>query len=450
MARSPFWTAPRGGHDWRDEDTLRAVEWFEGLVPAPEWRVVASRVRATFEAAKATWSEDQGPLYDPAYGMAWYLLQGRSYAADRGNWVEGEAYRLVPIFQRIGKDLDLLRGVDGAEERGRRLLRGGRSQADSGLYEFLIALAYRRAGWEVRFVPERPGVARTPDLEVAKGRRRWAAECKRIGQAGYAAEEKVRGEALAEPVHHLARTLGRSCVVYVSYKVELAALPDAYLADHAALFFSRERRWAWDDGLSRGMILPIDWTGPKAVLARDYVYFGSSRMIELLSGSYDHRLDYSLRATWRPSPTRAFYADSVSQASLVSWQSGSFEAARQTARHFRQVVARAAMQLPGDRPGVVHVGYEEHGGNSADDLRYLLNGLEISTFNPGPSRLRYVYTNYMAPEHTTAPDEAAAASETMASYWVGRRRTKEPLPDHMLFIDEPGEPGSHWQRRAAG
>lgn len=86
------------------------------------------------------------------------------------------------------------------------------------------------------------------------------------------------------------------------------------------------------------------------------------------------------------------------------------------------------------------------GGNSVDGRRHLLNLEQMATFDPGASRLQWVYGNYMTPEHSTARNESAALTETTATYPVRGRRNAQPLPDHMLFLDEDGLPGHHWHR----
>lgn len=47
------------------------------------------------------------------------------------------------------------------------------------------------------------------------------------------------------------------------------------------------------------------------------------------------------------------------------------------------------------------------------------------------------------PELVTARNESAAVTETLAWYPVGRGPTSEPLPGHLLFMDQDGQPGSH-------
>jgi len=138
------------------------------------------------------------------------------------------------------------------------------------------------------------------------------------------------------------------------------------------------------------------------------------------------------------------HADRVLHASIVSWQSASFDAAMAKAKHFRSTVGRAAQQLTLGLPDAVHVGYEALGGSSEDALRHQLNAMEMRNFEAEGSGLRYVYANYLRPENSTARMESWVVSETTAFYCVGKHRTPEPLPHHLLLGDGDGTLGNHW------
>ena len=443
---NPDWIAPRTGMDWRDDDVLLACAWLAELVPKRSWahRIAATRDR--FLAAKARWATGEpAPFYDPADTAAWYIFQANAYADDRMNWVPEEAVRMTPTFTRIGKELTALIAIPGAEERAARLMTSDRRQPDGGLFELLVALAYHRDGWNVSFVPERPGIAKSHDLDASKGRQRWAVECKHMDRSSYEARERARGDQLAAPVHRLALGASRSIYMQVAFNAELDMVADNYLADRASAYLDGSGRSYWADDQGMGTIREIDWTLARRVLNADDVYYGSSRMIELLIGRYDHDFAHSMAAKWRPSATRPFWASAVYQASVVGWRNRSGEAIRKKARHFRSVVAKAAEQLPKDRPGVVHVGVESWSGNTVDYFRHILNKLEMLDFDPKDSRLRWVYGEYIAPEVTTRVDESWAIEETSASYRVGRHGTREPLPYHMLLTPEEGiHHGVHW------
>jgi hypothetical protein len=447
----PDWTAPREGHDWRDDELMLAVAWLKSFVPQREMeqRLEAAK---TFLVAARERMRDGVPtaLFDPADTAAWYILQAETFATDRAFWTQEGLMRAVPFLTRIGKELPLLLKVKDVEERAARLMLAERRQPDGGIYELLVALAYRRGGWHrVEFVREMPGQSRTPDLHVFRRGSRWAVECKRLTPSSYATREKLRGRKLAEPVHAACLDSYESVVVEVKYKIELANVPDDYLAAHVRSAIARRSLDPWDDEISSGRVRPVNWPLTRKVLAKDFVYFGGSRMIELLAGYYIHEVDHSIAAKWRPSPTRPEYADAVYQASVVTWLSLSKEAVTQKARHFRRVLANAEGQLPSDRPGVIHVGIESYAGARVDFARHFSNTFEARFFELRKSRLRWVYANIFVPEATTRKDETWALTETMVPYKVGSHHTRWPLPRHLLVSTEgASRPGVHWDSNA--
>ncbi|SIO02263.1 hypothetical protein SAMN05443247_01456 [Bradyrhizobium erythrophlei] len=426
---------------------MLAVAWLKSFVPNKEMARRLDAAKAYLVAARERMRQGiEAPLFDPADTAAWYILQAETFATDRAYWTPEGVMRVVPFLTRIGKELPLLLSVEGVEERAARMMLSERRQPDGCIYELLVALAYRRGGWDrVEFVPEMPGRGRTPDLHVFRPRSRWAVECKRLAPSLYAAREKLRGIEIAQRIHALCLEMSESIVVEVQYKVELADVPDDYLTAHVRSAIARRSSTPWEDGIAAGRVRPVDWPLARKVLAKDDVYFGGSRMVELLVGYYIHAADHSMAAKWRPAPSRPAYAEAVYQASVVSWRSLSDEAVRQKARHFRRTLANAEDQLPPDRPGVIHVGIETYAGVDVDFTRHLFNTLEARSFSAKKSRLRWVYANHFVPEATTRKDESWAITETMVPYKIGSHRTRWPLPGHMLVSPEgEGRPGVHW------
>lgn len=398
MTHDPSWTAPRDGHDWIDEDVLRATSWLKSFVPSREMEHRLEAARATLaEARRAVREGGTAATHDPADLAAWYILQAEAFASDRRYWVPEASVRVAPTMTRLGKELERLSTVAGVEDRAARLMLSERRQPDAGLFELLVALAYRRSGWSVTFVPEQRGGARTPDLYVSQSRRHWAAECKRMMPSPYTEREKARGNALAAPIHALSLELGESIVVELGYKVELTDVPDDYLANHVRPRAKARALDPWDDHISTGRVRPVNWPLTRRVLAHDDVYFGSSRMVELLSGGYVHEADHSMAAKWRPSPSRPAWAEAVFQASVVSWMSLSPAAVSWKAKHFKSMLAKAEGQLPADRPDVIHVGMESMAGNDIDAARHFRNLFEARFFEAKNPRLRWAYAHSMVP-----------------------------------------------------
>lgn len=442
----PAWTAPRDGHDWRDENILKATQWLRSLVPAVEFEGRMTRTREFFQNATTEWQKGNlVPPYDAADAIAWYIFQAETFATDRRFLVIPEMVRIAPLITRLGMDLEILKSVDGVETRARRVMTGGKSNPDNGIFEILVALAYKRRGWKtVEFIAEQPGLAKTPDICVYDGRRRWAVECKRLSPTVLEEGIAQRGSTLSDPVHKLSMERGRTLVTTTIFLEDLHSIPDDYLLTKAEEYL-RSGKGRWEDERSRGIIRDIDWRLARHVLSKDDVYFGSSRMIELLTGSYRHDAQHSLLIKWRPSTNRPLYAEEVYHANIVSWTDRSKATMERRSRHFRSVVGRAERQLPNDRPGVIHIGMENWHGPSLDARRHIKNYLEARTFEAAGSRLRWIYTNYFVPELTTDKNESWAFTETMVPYKIGSHSTAWPLPGHLLVSEEQeSRKGTHW------
>lgn len=439
------WTAPRAGQDWRDEDVLRATKWLRSFVPVLEMDRRIECARIFFLRARSNWENGESPLYDTSDAIAWYIFQAEAFANDRQYWVPEEAARIVPFITVIGKELGSLLTVEGLDSRMARTMTNERSQPDSGIFELLVALAYCRRGWRAEFVPEAPGKARTHDFNVFKSRDRWAVECKRLVASTYTREEKRCGDRLAGSVHSLCQELQRSVVAELRYKVELHSIELDYLKRHVETYLNGGPE-NWSDHVSIGSVREVDWSLPNKVLSSDDVYFGGSRMIELLVGSsYAHGVDHSMAATWEPAPAKPFYAENVSQASVVSWTSDSDGAISRKAAHFRRKLNDAEGQLPADRPGVIHIGIEDAGDKDVSYQRHRKNIEEAQRFQTNASQLRWVYVNHFLPEATTDRNESWALTETTATHIIGGHSVPDPLPNHLLVgRDEDARDGDHW------
>lgn len=423
------------------------MEWFRSLGDGARLDARLDACRAFYETNREA-AEEGLPvaLFDTRDAVAWYILQAETYATDRRFWTPDEAARTVPYIRRLGKLYDCLARVNGVEERVARFVNSDPSQPDGSLYELLVAGAWAERGYAVSFIPERPGVARTPDLNVTHGRSAWAVEAKRMMPSACMRREMEAGRRIAAHLHDLSEALGHSVVVDVAYHHNLTDYPTEFLADcvRDLLPVSSPRLVHHED--ARLLVRPVAWPLCRRVLQDDFVFIGSTRMMELIGGRHDHDLSHSLRTRCRRAPSRPSYADHIYHASLVNWACLSPAARSARAKHFNTKVADAEGQLPSDRPGVIHVGMESTGSPDADLLRHYRNDSAASAFTTRHSRLRWVYGNYFKIEATTRPNESLAMEETAARYKIGRHRTRDPLPDHFLLADNGGgtRRGAYW------
>lgn len=443
----PNWTAPRIGQDWREENIIAATAWLKSFVKRDDWERRIERVRSNYDAARAQLHDGRVvPLFDQRDAIAWQIFQAEDFATQRVNWDPLETAKIAPVLTRLGLDLDVVKSIAHVEKRAERLMTSETGQPESGLFELLVALAYKRRRWpSVEFIDETPGRGKTPDLLVSKPRSRWAVECKRLRPSAYSIRESDHARRLSRGVHDISLEHSRSIRMQVIFHHEVSSMPDDYLKKRALAFIENPEDRLWVEEESVGIVSNIDWRLIRRVMTRDFVYFGSSRMVELLLGEYDHQFSHDMAAKWRSWNQRSLYADAVYQASVVSWQSNGDQALRQKARHFRSVIAGANAQLPTDMPGAIHVGLGSMDGDVIDAVRHFRNREMLRKFQRETSRLRWIYANYMIPELTTRPNESWAINETMVPYRIGRTSTKQPLARHLLLTpDGEGRDGVHW------
>jgi hypothetical protein len=427
---------------WEEDVELRAaVDWLTSYIPPDEWKTRRfAALRRFVNAAAGALMEDaagQGRFFQKEDQIAWYLFLGGAFLDHPVVYDFMFGSRVVPILQSIGRNLALLKEVDGVEERARRLVGNERAQPNGGLFELLVAAAYRRAGARVRFLPERPGVAKVHDMDVDLDGRTWAVECKRMEIGEYTERERQRMRELWLPTAHELQRRGLNVLATVRFTEELSAVPATYLADHAAHWLTkgREALHEWRDRFAEGRICALDLRPLQDVLAEDDIALNGTRMQELLTGEYkrDAAMLQVLKIKAEGNP---LYASECDQAIVLDWESVSEAATDNKARDVLRKVAEANRQLPDGRPGIVHVGFESVDGIAVEEVRYRKIIRSIASFDPEGKDLQFVYVNWFWAE--CHPREPQAFDET--SHWQGRAPAQHrPLKDAMLVLPSQAE-----------
>jgi hypothetical protein len=432
---------------WPDyPDLRRGVEWFKGFMTEAEWksRRLAAAKRLYDAALGRLDAGDKGRFFAEGDTLGWYLFLAEAFLDHVWNYEPTYGSRVVPVFAAIGRDLELLRQIDGLNDRVRRLVGPERRQPNGGLFELLVAAAYRRAGGAVAFLPERPGRAKTHDMDVSLHGRTWAVECKRMETGNYGEQERARVRELWGPSAAGLSKEERSTFCNTSFKVTTNVVPNDYLTRKTHQWLaSGLPSLLWDDEVSRGVIGDLDLDRLREVLIDNNVLVASSRIHELLTGRYVRHANYVQALRIKPAHNPR-YVDDCDLAVLLRWESLAPEAVDNKARDILRKLAEANSQLPNDRPGIVHVGFEAVEGDAVERARYQKILASTARFDPGAKHLEYVYCHYFVPE--SPPDQAWAFDET--TQWCPIRPTG-PLPLRGAFLILPeaarGRSGPHWQ-----
>jgi len=432
--------------DWPDEpDVRRAVNFFRDFIGEKEWKKRRNAAANRLYAASLGRVEepDRGRYFDESDIFGWYLFLAEAFIDYAWNFEPTFGSRVVPVFKSIGRNLDLLLSVDGVEERARRLVTSERRQPNGGLFEFLVASAYRSSGARVNFVPERRGLSRTYDMDVEIGARSFAVECKRLETGQYGERERA---AMRELWRASAMGLSQneqSAFCDVHFRVPIDQVPPDYLTEKSLEWLRSDRpSLLWSDEVAYGAIGELDLDPLQKVLADHHVLASSSRMLELLSGRYVRHANYIQMSRLKVAENPR-YVRECDLAILLRWESASPEAIDAKARDITTKLSEATDQLPADRPGVVHIGFEAVEGDEVERARHRKIIEKARAFDPKGKPLEYVYCHYFVPENP--PDQAWAFDETLQ--WVGIEPTgPHPLGENLLILPTDGvREGPHWK-----
>ena len=430
---------------WPDNPDLRqAVDWLRSFMPEAEWkRRRLAAARRLYDAALGQVEDPKGRFFNEADTFAWHLFQAEAYLDHIQNYEPMYGSRVVPLMIALGKNLPALLGVGGVERCVRRMVGSERSQPNGGMFELLVAAAYTREGFEVRFVEEQRGGSKTHDMDVRRRDREWAVECKRLEVSEYGGRERIRMRELWGPLGQSFADMGRSIFADVNFRVEISSVAYEYLQGHMIRFAkSGMQPLQWDDNLSTGFVRQLDLSPLKSLLSTDVVLGSGTQILRLLSGEYVRNASYISLLNAKPS-SNPRWIDSCDLAILLHWELSSAEAISAKARDITKRLAEANDQVPADRPSIVHIGFEAVDGDVVEQARYQKILETTRRFDPAGKNLQYVYCHYLVPE--SPPDEAWAFDETVQCCPI-RPTQERPLASAFL-APYGGQPriGVHWQ-----
>lgn len=160
-------------------DLMGVDEWERRRVPVLDYVRQVYRPSESYQQARRLTDEGSRISYDHD-PMVWYLLLAKALLEQAPEYDYSQGARILPIFKRLGEDIELLQQIGGVDVKLQKLVARNEHYPDGVLFELLVALAYKRNEWSlVEFLSE-DSSARTPDIKVSNGERDWFIECKRM------------------------------------------------------------------------------------------------------------------------------------------------------------------------------------------------------------------------------------------------------------------------------
>ena len=235
-------------------------------------------------------------------------------------------------------------------------------------------------------------------MDVTINGRTLAVECKRMEVGEYSERERARMRELWKASALFLANERRTTFCNARFCVPIDTVPDDYLiAKTKAWIVSTDAAQLWDDRIASGAIGTLDLQPLNEALADHDVLVSSSRILQLLSGSYERNASFvqilSIKHADNPR-----YLKACDMAVLLKWSSMSPQSIDAKARDILRKLAEANRQLPTDRPGIVHIGFEAVDGDAVERARYDKIIASTTRFDPGnvPHQER-VFCYYLVP-----------------------------------------------------
>lgn len=443
-------------HSSFDPDVERAFKWLMSFQSEAEWSArkqsLEADVQASWQSANASrWDIELFRHVCQQDRFGWYLYVIETALYDPTNSEVNENARLSPIFRRLGENLDSLRKIGGIEQKVKHLL-APKTQPDQVLFEMLIALLWTRNGFEqVEFVPESPGISKTPDIKAKQGSQEWFIETKRLTlRSGYSRAEREKWDRMWEPLSQLLADRKLSLTLDIIFHVELKTLDDDFmltqlteklkLIAHDCVLISDEY---WTVRASF-----INFNKIRHHLRSYYVKVPSRQLQELITGPWARNrafgMDMHAKTKRFGTSVIVHYLDEVSWAAGAHWHCDADQAVESKARDIRGHLSEAVQQLPKDALGAIHVGIDTLDGDLVEAERFNRIMKTATTFNPNGKQLNSIYCHlFEAYAPIDAPwffdetiyDFHANHAEPPLSQWLG---SVAPVPN-----DDVSK-GFHW------
>ncbi len=438
-----------------------ALDWFLGFIEPSEWSVRKDNIEQYLESVFVPkHSRHKAITPNPVSinddRMGWYLYLAETVLTDVTKYEPIQGARIIPIFERIGMDFELLLKIDGIEKKVKRLLSVEKSNPDSGLFEILVALLWKRNGWkEVEFIPEAPPDKR-PDIRVASEDTEWFIECKRLAKtSAYSQAEREKWLIMWRHIRNYLIDNSIPAVLDIVFHVELETLPDTFIVDQlysklplvsSPCTLVSNDQWEVTFNL-------VNFEKAREHLKRNYVKYPSDQLNELIAGYRDPNRGFTCAVAgnivrFGEGKGNNNFLDTMDFAACAFWHCDAERAIEKKARDIRGHLAKAVEQLPEKGKCVIHVGLETLDGVLVEAERYGRIFATVQKFDPKNRDLRWVYCHLF--QSYAPPEQAWVIDETVYYFSHTRYRGEKPLrhtgtivPDGNILENEV-----HWLRDA--
>lgn len=383
--------------------------------------------------------------------IGWYLYLVHTYLYEPHKYEFYQGARVVPIFKRIGTDLELLKAIAGINKKMRDLVKNRPSEADAMLFEILTALLYARNGWEVKIIEEGKS-GKSPDFSVLKGKEKWQVECKRQMKTGeYTYKESKKRQILISQVSKMLTHY--NVLLDIVFHVELTTLPDSYLHDilKDVIPTAKKPGRIVSNEKADIDISFVDISAIEKHLSKYFVKSNSPQHLELVSKKPVDHSSFTSGFLGNffyvgEDSVNNLYISAMSNAFGVHCYCDAPEAISAKARDVRNQINDATRQFDNYTDGILHVGMETFDGPEVEKARLEKIKKTMGNLDVEENRLCWIYYHYFQSYSRSYRDWFFDETVSMATSFIN----PAPLLRNTFLIipekDIPIKDASHWDR----
>lgn len=286
--------------------------------------------------------------------VAGFFSQAKSLIDSRRAFEISTASQIIPWVKQLGQNVNVLNEIPGAKERAKRMLDSTSVYPDTALFELILAGNYAAMGYDVEFIPEKKGIAKTPEFKCSfLDEVEFVVECKRLQKGMYASQEESAHLRKIHPVELRVCSKKMSVWIDVTYKNEVDKIPETYLLDHLSNYYAVD--YNWDDEYGIGFIKQAKLHDLKKDIEENGSISFHTKLARLLKGKEVDDNNYNIIASGRPDDQDPRFISKIKHASLVTWRCVSEQSFEGRSRHIKSTLAEIEKQVTSHGLGVGHI-----------------------------------------------------------------------------------------------
>ncbi|MBM3108865.1 hypothetical protein IIE18_27475 [Pseudomonas sp. V1] len=440
-----------------------AVEYFKSFMSEAQWENRKARVeeyflgvtKSMFESASKDSAQYNNRMAYYAKWIDWYIYLAEVCSTKVFGHDEAQWARIKPFFMKIGSALESLKGVVGVDQRVKNMLHGNDNNADSVLFELIVAIAYAEQGWEVEFIPEIRGGGKTPDLKVVRGDEILFVECKRLQKVtDYSEQERQAWLSQWEFLLKEMFKIGFSVIATVQFKSEVHSLESGFVAtlfrsavDKKVGFISTPECDLW--------LQAVNYTVMSDHFLKYSVKFPSAQLNALIDPQWEPHASYTMAMDAKLKPMHGGdsvlnrFVDLIRNVYCAKWECTADASIDKKAKDVRSLLDKAVKQASSDGRTVVHIAYETLHGPGIEFVRDKKIFDLVRAFDYGDKNVACVFCHAMQP--SAYPDGIIEFAET-TRFFNRSMAAEKILPGHQLLFSGEGAQitfnETHWMQDA--